>query len=203
MAVRFYDEALYRKINAWVKDPNLLILKPDDSERFLSIKADQSNDKPLRLPMISISRDNDIELDFPHKKPMTFDGITLKTSRDYSIVINAIPMQLKYQLDIYTRLSEEGDEYLRNFIFNFVNMPSLEIELPYNDIWLPHRANIDLLSPVTDTSNIPQHLFSDQFTRWTINLQIKDAYLFSLPKKDNVELVIDGVQMDDSEIEKI
>lgn len=203
MAIRFYDEAIYRKINNWVKDPNLVILKPDETERLFSIKADQNNDKPLTLPMISISRDSDVELDYPHKKPMTFDGLTLKTSKDYSIVINAIPMKLKYQLDIYTRYSEEGDEYLRNFIFNFINMPSLEIELPYNDIWLPHRASIDLLSPVTDTSSIPQRLFNDQFTRWTINLQIKDAYLFSLPKKDNVEFVIDGIQVEDSETEKI
>lgn len=202
MAVRFYDEALYKKINKWIKDPNMVILKPDESSRLFSIKADQNNDKPLTLPMIALSRESDIELDHPHKKSMTFDGRTLKSSEDYSIVINAIPISLRYQLDIYTRYSDEGDEYLRNFIFNFINMPSLEIELPYNDIWLHHRSSVNVLSPVTDTSDIPQRLFNDQFTRWTINLQIKDAYLFSLPKKDNVELVIDGIQMD-SETEKI
>lgn len=205
MAVRFYDEAMCRKLNSWIKDPNMVILKPDETSRLFSIKADQNNDKPLSLPMIALSRKNEIELDYPHKKPMTFDGLTLKSSENYSIVINAIPMKLQYQLDIYTRYSEEGDEYLRNFIFNFINMPALEIELPYNDIWLPHRASIDLASTVTDTSDIPQRLIEDQFTRWTLDLQIKDAYLFSLPKKDNVELVIDGLQVDDltSETEKL
>ena len=41
-------------------------------------------------------------------------------------------------------------------------------------------------STVEDNSDVPQRLFSDQFVRWTIRFTIDDAYMFSLPYKDNV-----------------
>jgi hypothetical protein len=37
------------------------------------------------------------------------------------------------------------------------------------------------MSTIEDTSDVPQRLFSGQFTRWTIRLNIDDAYLFSVP----------------------
>ena len=41
------------------------------------------------------------------------------------------------------------------------------------------------MSTVEDTSDIPQRLFSGQFTRWSIRLTIDDAYLFSAPVEKN------------------
>ena len=62
MAIRFYDDALTDKIKKWVKDPNMKILKPSESTRLFQLRADHSNDEPLTLPLIAISRDNDFEI---------------------------------------------------------------------------------------------------------------------------------------------
>lgn len=143
----------------------MVILSPDDSKKLFQITADRTDDKPLTLPLIALSRSDDVALDFPHKKPLTFDGKMLDAARNYSFQLDAIPMSLNYQLDIYTRFADEGDEYLRNFIFNLVNHPRLLVELPYYDRKITHTANINVLSPISENSDIPQHLFGDQFTR--------------------------------------
>ena len=43
MAIRFYDKALSAKIESWIKDPNMTILKPDEVTRLLQIQADKIN----------------------------------------------------------------------------------------------------------------------------------------------------------------
>lgn len=188
MAVRFYDQALYEKIQHWIKDPNMRILKTDETARLFQIKADLTKDKPLTLPLIALSRDSNIEILSVNKKPLTFDGMMKEATERKTLQINAIPIRIGYQLDIYTRFATEGDEYLRNFIFNLINFPKLTVTLPYNNTNIQHNANITLVSTVEDNSDIQQRLFSDQFTRWTIKLEINDAYLFSTPYVDNVSI---------------
>lgn len=188
MAIRLYDEALYLKIQKWIKDENMRILKPDEVTRLIQMRADLTNDKPLKLPIIALSRESEIELLSTNKKPLTFDGIMKEAAKGKTLQINAIPIQIGYQLDIYTRYYEEGDEYLRNFIFNFVNYPKLTVTLPYNESNIEHNANITLIKTVEDNSDIAQRLFPGQFTRWTIKLLIEDAFLFSIPHVDNVDI---------------
>ena len=179
------------------------ILKPDETTRLFSQVADMTDDKPIKLPLIALSREPEIEIQNTSKKPMTFDGKLLKASVNKTVQLDAIPIGLKYQLDIYTKSFVEGDEYLRNFIFNFTNYPKLEIEIPYNskesdlEYTLTHIANVRLDTTVSDNSDIKEKLFSDQFTRWTLKLYIDDAYLFSVPIKDNVFIDWDGQDLID------
>jgi hypothetical protein len=78
-----------------------------------------------------------------------------------AVPINVIPIRIGYQLDIYTRYMAEADEYIRNFVFNFVNYPKLKVVLPYNDLNLEHLSNIWLGSTVSDNSDIEEHMFPD------------------------------------------
>ena len=165
MAIRFYDEALYNKIQKWVKEPNMKILKPDEMTRLVQIQADENNDNPIKLPLIGLSRASEVEIINPTKRPMTFDGKMLDADEAKTIQLNAIPISLNYQLDILTRTYEEGDEYLRNFIFNFVNHPMLNITIPYNDVNIKHNARTRLNTTVRDNSDIELRLYSGQFTR--------------------------------------
>ena len=96
-------------------------------------------------------------------------------------MLNAIPMELSYQLDIYCKYFNEADEYLRNFLFNLINYPKISIEIPYNNTKIIHNSTIRVESPVTDTSDIPERLISGQFTRLSISIKIDDAYMFSVP----------------------
>jgi len=202
MAIRFYDEALYEKIKAWDSDNRLTILKPQDVVDLFEQIADQKYDKPLQLPLVTLSREPTVSILSTNKKPLTFDGKRInhttvefepgmteeqKLDKIYdtpnlkAASLNAIPIQLNYQLDIFTRRYDEGDEYLRNFIFQLINYPKLKIEVPYNKNKVEHVCTIRILPNVEDTSQIPQKLFKDQFTRWTIKLEIDDAYLWSIP----------------------
>lgn len=199
MAIRFYDEALSEKFQKWMpEESKIKILKPEETAAFFSIKLDENNDKPLSLPTIALSRDTSIEILNTNKQIITFDGVTIGKTKDKSLTLNAIPIQLNYQLDIYAQKMAEADEYLRNFLFNIINYPKLTINIPYYEQNLKHDSNIRLLSTVEDNSDIPQRRFRDQFIRYTIKFTIDDAYLFSTPIKTNKAILESDLTMKDS-----
>lgn len=185
MAIRYYDTALVNKIKNWVKDPDMVILSPADSTRLFQIKADQNDDRKLTLPLITISRDSEIEIISTTKKALSYDGGHLDATEKVSKLLNAIPIKLTYQLDIYTKYFAEADEYARNFIFNFINYPKLSIEIPYNNAKVTHDSTVLVESTVSDSSDIPERLIAGQFSRMTIRLTIDDAWLFSVPFMNN------------------
>ena len=118
---------------------------------------------------------------------MTVDD--LNTSK----VLNAIPIKLNYQLDIYAKKAEDCDEYVRNFLFKLINNPVIMIDIPYNGTNIQHIANIRILNTISDTSAISERLFSGQFSRWTIQFEIQDAFLFSIPYKRNWKITDIGL----------
>ena len=202
MACRYYDDILVAKILRWIPEASgLRVLKPDESKRLFELTAADNNDQAFKLPLIALSRNNDISLLSTVKNPKSFDGLriarTIKNPEalkeenlkkekpepviSYTAQLNVIPIKLMYQLDIYTKTAEEGDEYVRNFLFKLINNPVLKISIPYNDLNVEHIANIRVLDTVSDTSSISERIFSGQFTRWTIQLEIQDAFLFSIP----------------------
>lgn len=192
MSLALYDKALLNKIQKWVKDDTIKITSPNETRRLFEYIADINDDKPINLPLIALRRDSSVEILNTNKKPLTFDGKTIvysTTERGIPFkgnILNAIPISLKYQLDIYTRYFEEADEYSRNFIFNFINYPLLTVEIPYNNSNLTANATIKLNSELTDNSDIPERLVPGQFTRMTLQLYIDDAYLWDYRAKDNV-----------------
>ena len=185
MSVRFYDEALTEKVKSWIKDPNLKVLGPQESTRLFQLRADESNDKPLSLPMIAISRDSDFEIISTAKKALTYDGGHIAADENKSELLNGIPISLSYQIDIYCKFFAEADEYVRNFIFNIINYPNLHIVIPYNNSNIVHDSTVLIQSGVSDNSSIQERLISGQFTRMTIKVVIDDAYLFSVPFMSN------------------
>lgn len=189
MAIRYYDESVVEKFKRWVKDPNMKILSPNQSTRFFNMQAEINNDKPLTLPLIAISRDQNVEILSTAKKALTYDGGHLAANKKKSETLNGIPIQLSYQIDIYTKEFGEADEYARNFVFNIINYPKISIEIPYNDAKVVHDSNMMLQQSITDNSDIPEHLIDGQFTRLTLRFIIDDAYLFSVPFMDNWNII--------------
>lgn len=185
MSIRYYDEALTNKIRSWIKDPNMRVLSPSDTTRLFQISADENNDKPLTLPLIALSRDSSFEIVNTNKRALSYDGAHIGANYKTSELLNAIPIKIGYQLDIYTKYFAEADEYTRNFIFNLINYPTVRIEIPYNKSNLPHNSTIILNQTVTDNSSIPERLIAGQFTRMSLKFNIDDAYLFSVPMMDN------------------
>ena len=190
MAVRYYDDVLAAKLKRWNPASDLRVLKPSEVKRLFALSAEDSGDKPLTLPCIALSRNNDIELAMNFKTPKSYAGLKLTQTEAETAILNAIPIRLQYQLDIYTKTAEEGDEYLRQYLFKLINNPVIKIAVPYNGFEVEQIANIRVLSTVSDTSEISERLFSGQFTRWTIQLEIQDAYLYDIPYRRNWVLYV-------------
>ena len=188
MSIGLYDTALLNKLKRWTANTSAVVTAPEETRRLFEWKADTTNDKPIQLPLIAIRRGRDIGLTSYLKQPRTFDGVYLEANESKIVSLNNIPINISYQIDIYTRYQQEADEYLRNFIFNIVNYPLLSITVPYNGVNFDHESSIRLTGSAQDNSEIPERLIAGQFTRYTIPIQIDDAYLWSVPVRDNLTL---------------
>lgn len=196
MACRYYDDLITAKIKRWV-DPNsnLRVLKPEETKRFFEATADDKKDQAFTLPLIMISRNNDINLDLNIKNHKSFNGLSMYVDQDKTVQINVIPIKISYQIDIYTKTYNEGDEYIRNYLFKLINNPKLVIEVPYNDSYYRHVAYIRVLPTISDTSSVSERIFPGQFTKWTIQIELTDTFLFSIPYRKNWKLWIDDIEI--------
>ena len=190
MSVTLYDAALLRKIKYWVKDNKITILGVNESTDLFRYRLDTNNDKPLTLPIISLSRNPRIEIVETTKKPLTYDGLKIESENGRTNQLNAIPITITYQLDVYTRYSDEAQEYMRNFIFNFINYPKLDLEIPYNDSSIVINSYIHIDSEYEDNSDIPERLIRDQFNRQTLTFRLS-AYLYDYRAYDNWKISSD------------
>jgi hypothetical protein len=201
MACRYYDDILAIKLHKWLPDnSNLRVLGPSETKRLFEVTAEDRNDAPISLPLITLARHKDIELLSTTKSPKSYDGLKILSTVEGTLQFNVLPIKLLYDLVIYTKTEEEVDEYVRNFLFKLINNPVIKVKIPYNGTEIEHIANIRVLSNVSDTSDISERLFVGQFHCWTIQLEIQDAFLFSLPYRRNWQLCIndtdDYVQID-------
>jgi hypothetical protein len=200
MAINYYDEAITQKIKGWLADSSKLrVLAPDESNRLIQLNVEDTNDQPLKLPLISISRNRDIEIESAIKQSKSFDGLVIGKDTDNATTthLNVIPIKTTYQLDIYTKKRIEADEYMRQYLFKLINNPQIIIEIPYNNCMIRHTANLRVLNTVSDTSDIPTHIFPGQFYKWTIQLELQDGFLFSIPQKQNWRIIsVDLVSTD-------
>ena len=192
MAISYYDDAVTAKIKGWLADnSNLRVLNPDETKRVVELHAEDSGDKPLQLPLLAISRNKELEITNTIKQNKSFDGLIIQqdAANAATVHMNVIPVKTLYQLDIYTKKQLEADEYVRQFLFKLINNPQIIVEIPYNNYVIKHTANLRVLNSVSDTSDIPSHLFPGQFYRWTIQLELQDGFLFSIPYKKNWRFV--------------
>lgn len=191
MAVRYYDDVLAAKLKRWNPASDLRVLKPSEVKRLFALSAEDTGDKPISLPCIALSRNNDLEIETNIKTPKSYAGLKLRQTESETMLLNAIPVRPQYQLDIYTKTAEEGDEYLRQYLFKLINNPVIKIVIPYNGVEVEQIANIRVLGTVSDTSEITERLFTGQFNRWTIQLEIHDAFLYDIPYRKNWKLYVD------------
>ncbi len=192
MAISYYDEAITAKIKGWLADSSKLrVLSPEETTKLVQLRAEDTNDEPLTLPLLTLSRNKDIELLSNIKQNRSFDGLiidkNIKTAE--TVHMNVIPIKTTYQLDIYTKKRIEADEYVRQYLFKLINNPQIIIDIPYNNYYIRHTANLRVLNTVSDTSDISTHLFPGQFYKWSIQIELQDGFLFSLPCKQGWKLV--------------
>lgn len=189
MGAYLYDEALVEKIRRWSDRTALSIIGVDETERLFESIADRTNDNPIALPLISITRPNGYSVNITGKRWGTHSGLNIQSTQDKSFVLNTIPITIEYQIDVYTRHQKEAETYARNLIFNIINYPKLTVEIPYEGTHFRHDSNIRLTGGVENTSNLAQRIVPGQFTRYSIGIDIDDAFLWDIRAKDNISIV--------------
>lgn len=201
MSFTLYDRAVTEKIKKWILDSNMVVLSPDETRRLFTWKATADGDKPLTLPLISINRNRDVSIKTTSKQMLSHRGKIFNSEKGVSDHLNAIPMTLSYVINIYTRYLEEADEYVRNFVFQLINYPKIEIQIPYNNSQLTYTSYLTLQPEISDNSDIPERLIAGQFSRMTLAITLNDAYLFSYNHKHVSE--VESLQIETKTVEEI
>lgn len=180
MSVTLYDNSIVEKLRRWTKDTDVSILSPTETSRTFEMIADRSNDSPIQLPLIAVRRIGGYTVSQLSARPLSKSGMKLFANSEMGKRLRAIPISIPYQIDVYTRYKDEADEYTRNIVYNIINSPRIDIDIPYQDEHFIHYSNIHMRGEVEDTSDIPERLISGQFTRMTIQFDVDDAYLFDV-----------------------
>jgi len=181
--IYLYDTAILEKFKKWFNNPKMTI--SGDTKALFTSQADINEIDSFPFPLIGITRADTIGILETNKKPKSFRAQKYELTADETQIntLNAIPINLAYQVDIYTRHRVENDNILRELIFKLINNPSLEIDIP-NSQEKTHRFNMRIRDTVTDNSDIPEHLIKGEYFRTTIDLFVDDAYLFEYKGKD-------------------
>ena len=188
MGAYLYDEALLLKLRNWTSATNVMVYLQDDALDILAKQADNANDAPIKLPFICLRRDNGYRVITTGKRPLTHTGMRKEASSEKVEIINAIPIEISYSIDVYCRNFKEADNYMRNIIFNIVNYPKVTIDIPYNNLHMLHDSNIRITSEVLNTSPEANRTEIGQISRLTISIDIDDAYLWDIRVKDIVSI---------------
>lgn len=193
MSAILYDNALINKLKKWTEKTDVQIYGPQDQYRIFQINADKNNDKSFKLPAIVLSR-NGYSIDNTSKRPMVWDGKKIEANENRVKQINAIPIILEYNIEVYARYYDEADSYMREIIFNVINYPRLDIEIPYLGFNTIHASNIRISSNnIEDNKQGGLLSFNDQICSLKLQINIDDAYLWDSRVKTTVSIEGDGL----------
>ena len=179
MSIQIYDNAFVEKLRKWTLDTSIHVISPSDTQRLFKTIADENNDRPIQLPLVSLTRPGGFTIIEPVKQPLSYNGEVI-VKENMLGVFNAVAVSIPYQLDVYTRYMEEADELVRNLVFNIINYPMLQVTIPYYELGITHNSTIRLSGEVQNNSDIPERLVPGQFTRYTLDMVVDDAYLFDI-----------------------
>ena len=193
MSAILYDNALINKLKKWTEKADVQIYGPSDQYRIFQINADKSNDKSFKLPAIVLSR-NGYSIDNISKRPMVWDGKKIEADENKVKQINAIPVKLDYNIEVYARYYDEADSYMREIIFNVINYPRLDIDIPYLGFNTIHASNIRISSSsIEDNKQGGLLSFNDQICSLKLQINIDDAYLWDSRVRTTVSIEGDGL----------
>lgn len=188
MSAYIYDKALVEKFKFWTDKTQIQIYGPEQTRRMFELIGDKQKDNNIKLPIIALRRTNGYSIQNINKRVMTYDGLTLDADDVKSITLNAIPILINYQVDVYTKFYQDADAITRDIVFNVINHPTMEIVIPYNGVNFIHYCNLRIAEDVQDNSDISERMFPGQFIRLTMNLNIDDAYLWDARVRSNVSI---------------
>jgi hypothetical protein len=188
MSVYLYDKSVVADLRNRLGDSRISIVPPEDFMSFVS-QIDIDNPDRAKFPAISIERPSWSLSDSKPQYMKTSGILAEKTIVDNNIHNNvyirlqAMPIKISYQLDIWSVTREEDDNILRELIFYYRLHPTLKVTIPYQFTEpIQMNFNIEFGDTVDDNSDIVNHKNYGRLFRQTIPLFINDAYLFKTTK---------------------
>ena len=195
-----YDNAIVQDLRNITKNDKrfIYIIPPED---YFDLNA-MLNKDDIKLPLISLSRPSWSLLD---RKPQTmiFEGFNIEKNREKDLIknIQAIPISISYQLDVWTNNRKENDMIMRELIWYYTLNPTLDIIIPYKGVNYSHEFNIFFDNDVSDNSDITEHKNLGRLFRQTIGFYTDDAYLWKIKERRYTKIDIITVQPNNEEEE--
>lgn len=159
------------------------IVQITNSENVFKIIGDIKNDS-IQFPIISLTRTGWSIKNFHQEtqihsgslmnymKPTDEDDERLKQVR-----LQAIPIQINYQVDIWTQSRIDNDILARELIWFYTLNPQMIVKIPHG-LNTEHVFNVGFELDITDNSDIVEHDSRGRYYRQTLGMYVDDGYLW-------------------------
>ena len=168
-----YDTAIVEDLRSIFDDDKIFICPPD--RVFATIGRLSEDD--VKLPMISVVRTGTSLGNSQHSMRFTGGLLSIDPQTNENTKLQAIPITINYQLDVWTKHREENDNIVRELLFYYMTHPTLLVDIPYGSN-LKHNFNIFFDSNIEDNSDISDHVNRGEYFRQTLSIYTDDAYLW-------------------------
>ena len=85
MSARFYDEALIKKLRYWTTNTNVKIYNPSETRRLFEVIADETNDRPIALPIICVRRPGGYQIVNNNRQPLSYRAKTIGKTNEQAV----------------------------------------------------------------------------------------------------------------------
>lgn len=153
-----------------------------NAEDVFRIIGDIENDN-IEFPIISLVRTGWRLLDFSQEFQNNTGALIghledPSGTRIRQVRLQALPIQINYQLDIWTQNRIDNDIIAREFIWFYKLNPQLLVKIPHG-LNITHPFNIGIEPEIVDNSDIGEHNSRGRYYRQTLGLYTDgDAYLW-------------------------
>lgn len=130
ISVNLYDESIIQKLKYWTEKTDVQVYNVDQSNRLLEVLANKTNDKSIKLPIISLRRPNGFTISNPNKKPLTFDGLSLdnELQQTYDYKKEQLKNKEITSQEFYTWTKEHKEEIKES---KLTSLNAVPITIPY------------------------------------------------------------------------
>lgn len=149
-----------------------------DAENVFNIIGDIENDK-IKFPIISIIRTGWSIKDFLQEAQNNAGVLMgyLDDERVKQVRLQSIPIQINYQVDIWTQNRIDNDIIARELLWFYMQRPQMVVKIPHG-LDTTHVFNVGFELDVTDNSDITEHNSRGRYYRQTLGMYVDDAYLW-------------------------
>ena len=173
MSVYLYDEAIANRLKTVLASGDVNIITPEKA----FTKSFEGQDNP-QFPAVSIYRDS-YTLTFETRNMTMYRRGRIEEDSELNLfATKALPIIIRYQIDVWTKTRQQNDEFVRDLIWFFTLYPEHKMTLKYSGFERTIKFNTFLEEDVVNNSQINEFEDKGQYYRSTFNIRVDEAKLF-------------------------